>query len=84
MAGMYVPRSKEMVTGSLRRTSWKINHLLTTANYFVEEAGFPQLEESYRMKNKSAPAAVISSKCSPTFGNILDVDDAAVNAVRLS
>ena len=43
MAGMYVPRSREIITGSesLSRTSWKIDHLLTTANYFVEEAGFP-------------------------------------------
>ncbi len=42
MAGMYVPRSKEISNGSLNRASWKIDHLLTTANYFqvVDEVGF--------------------------------------------
>jgi hypothetical protein len=40
MAGMYVPRSREMVNGSLNRASWKIDHLLTTADYFVDGAGF--------------------------------------------
>ena len=40
MAGMYVPRSKELSNGSLSRASWKIDHLLTTASYFVDEVGF--------------------------------------------
>ena len=40
MAGMYVPRSKELSNGPLSRASWKIDHLLTTASYFVDEVGF--------------------------------------------
>ncbi len=30
MAGMYVPRSKELSNGPLNRASWKIDHLLTS------------------------------------------------------
>jgi hypothetical protein len=40
MARMYVPRSKEISNGSLNPSSWKIDHLLTTASYFVDELGF--------------------------------------------
>jgi hypothetical protein len=40
MAGMYIPRSREIVNG-LNRAVWKMNHLLTTAEYFVDEVGFP-------------------------------------------
>ncbi len=40
MAGRYVPRSKEISNGSLSRASWKIDHLFTTASYFVDEVGF--------------------------------------------
>ena len=36
MAGMYVPRFKELSNGSLSRASWKIDHLLTTASYIWE------------------------------------------------
>ena len=36
MAGMYVPISKEISNGSLSPSSWKIDHLLTTASYFVD------------------------------------------------
>ena len=40
MAGMYVPRSKEISNGSFSRASLNIDHLLTTASYFVDEVGF--------------------------------------------
>ncbi len=36
MAGMYIPRSREMGVNGLSRVLWKMNHLLTTAEYFVE------------------------------------------------
>ncbi len=41
MAGMYIPRSREMGANGLSRVLWKIDHLLTTAEYFVDEIGFP-------------------------------------------
>ena len=41
MAGMYIPRSREIGPNGLNRAQWKIDHLLTTAEYFVDEIGFP-------------------------------------------
>ena len=42
MTYLYVQRTSEMVTRSLGRSAWKIDHLLTTSRYFVQEAGFPE------------------------------------------
>ena len=39
MSSMYVPRAKEIQDGTL--THWKIDHLLTTSDYFVEQ-GFQE------------------------------------------
>ncbi len=78
---MYVPRPnlKEIITGSLSRTSWKIDHFLTTTNYFVEEAGFPQgkLPDQERFCPYRNDFFQVFTD---VFENILDVDDAIVNA----
>ncbi len=78
MAGMYVPRSREMVNG-LSRVSWMIDHLLTTADYFVDEAGFqygnlPDYKEHCPHRNG------FFQVFTDAFGNILDVDDDTVNS----
>ena len=79
MAGMYVPRSKEISNGSLSRASWKIDHLLTTASYFVDEVGFqygklPDYE--LHCPHRNGYFQVFTD----VFGNALDVDDDTVNA----
>jgi hypothetical protein len=79
MAGMYVPRSKEMSNGSLSSALWKIDHLLTTADYFVDEAGFqygnlPDYKEHCPHRNGFFPVFT------DVFGIVLDVDDDTVNA----
>jgi hypothetical protein len=78
MAGMYVPRSREIVNG-LNCASWKIDHLLTTADYFVDEVGFPygnlpDYKEFCQHRNGSFQVFT------DAFGNILDVDDDIVNS----
>jgi hypothetical protein len=79
MAGMYVPRSKEISNGPLSRASWKIDHLFTTASYFVDEVGF-QYEKlpDYELycPHRNGYFQVFTN----VFGNVLDVDDDAVNA----
>ncbi len=79
LAGMYVPRSKELTNGSLSRTAWKIDHLLTTASYFVDEVGFqdgnlPDYE--IYCPHRNGYFQVFTD----VFGNVLDVDDDSVNA----
>jgi hypothetical protein len=79
MAGMYVPRSKELYNGPLSRASWKIDHLLTTASYFVDQVGFqegklPDHELFCPYRNDYFQVFT------DAFGNILDVDDPVVNA----
>jgi hypothetical protein len=71
MAGMYVPRFKEI--------SWKLDHLLTTASYFVDEVCFqygklPDYE--LHCPHRNGYFQVFTD----VFGNVLDVDDDTVNA----
>ncbi len=71
MAGMYVPRSKEMFNG-LSRVSWKINHLLTTEDYFVDEVGFQygNLPDYKEHCPACARTVMASSRSSPTPSEI--------------
>jgi hypothetical protein len=72
MGGMYVPRSKEISNGSLNRASWKIDHLLTTANYFVDEVGFQYGNlPDYKLfcPHRNGYFQVFTD----VFGNVLDV-----------
>ncbi len=79
MAGMYVPRSKEISNRSSSRTSWKIDHLLTTASYFVDEVCFqygklPDYE--LHCQHRNGYFQVFTD----VFGNVLDDDNDIVNA----
>jgi hypothetical protein len=79
MGGLYVPRSKEISNGSLSSASWKIDHLLTTANYFVDEVGFQYGNlQDYKLycPHRNGYFQVFTD----VFGNVLDVDDDIVNA----
>ena len=80
MAGMYIPRSREMGPNGLNRAQWKMDHLLTTAEYFVDEIGFPY----GTLPDYKAPcmyrAGDSFSVFTDVFGNILDVDDDIVNS----
>ena len=79
MAGMYVPRSKEMSSGSLDPSSWKIDHLLTTASYFVDQVGFQdgKLPDYQQLCPYRDDYFQVFTNA---FGNILDVDDPAVSS----
>ncbi len=79
MAGMYVPRAKEISSGSLSPSSWKIDHLLKTASYFVDEAGFPDGKlQDYQ--NYCPYRDDYFQVFTDVFGNVLDVDEDTVNA----
>ena len=78
MAGMYVPRSREIVDG-LNPTLWKINHLLTTADYFVDEIGFPSgnlPDYNEFCKYRRGSFKVFTD----VFGNTFDVDHDIVDS----
>ncbi len=77
MAGMYVPRSKEITNGSLSRASWKIDHLLTTASYFVNEVGFPYgklPDHELYCPHRNGYFQVFTE----ILGNILDVESSSM------
>ena len=79
MAGMYVPRFKEISNGSLGRASMKINRLLTTTSYFVDEVGFQYGKlPDYELycSHRNGYYQVFTDG----FGNVLDVDGDIVNA----
>ena len=80
MAGMYIPRSKEMGANGLNPVLWKFDHLLTTAAYFVDELGFPY----GTLPDYKVPCEYRAGDLFPVFtdifGNILDVDDDIVNS----
>jgi len=80
MAGMYIPRSREIGPNGLNRAQWKIDHLLTTAEYFVDDIGFPY----GTLPDYKAPCEFrlgdSFSVFTDVFGNILDVDDDIVNS----
>ena len=79
MATMYVPRLEEIRDGTLTNILWKINHFLTTVDYFVDQAGFP--EGKLPDEEVFCPSLQIKHKVfTDAFGVIQDVDDVAVIA----
>ena len=79
MAGMYVPRAKEMSSGSLDPSLWKIDHLLTTASYFVDQVGFQdgKLPDYHHLCPYREDYFQVFTDA---FGYVLDVEDPAVHS----
>ena len=80
MCYCYIPKKDEMKGKGLRKSHWKIVHFLTTADYFIDEAGFPsgKLPNHKEWCQHRGDAFTVYVN---VFGEVLYVDDPDVEGM---